>query len=247
MGGLGLIPRRVVLKEPLSLLLLVVLVAGVPAPAQQPPVASGGKMKVEVTVVSLYCTVKDKQGRLATTLQPADFEVLEDGRKQLVRYFSRETDRPLRLALLVDTSPSQKEVLPAEKEMAARFLKHVLRPSDQAMVMAFDANVELWQDLTPELPRLHWAINRLKVNASLRLKPGEKAPAKAGGTVLYDAIYEAANEKLAGSGERRAIILLSDGVDSGSRVTEKQALEAAQRADAIVYAIRFSDPAFYWR
>ena len=204
-------------------------------------------MKVDVTVVSLYCTVKDQQGRLATNLQARDFEVHEDGRRQQVRYFSRETDRPLSLALLVDTSPSQKEVLPAEKEMAAQFLKHVLRPTDQAMVMAFDANVDLWQDLTPELPRLQWALNRLKVNASLRLKPGEKAPAKAGATRLYDAIHEAATQKLARSGERRVIILLSDGVDSGSRMTEKQALEAAQRADAIVYAIRFSDPAFYWR
>jgi len=204
-------------------------------------------MKVDVTVVSLYCTVTDKQGRLATTLQANDFEVHEDGRRQHLRYFSRETDRPLSLALLVDTSPSQKEVLPAEKEMAARFLKHVLRPTDQAMVMAFDANVDLWQDLTPEPARLQWAINRLKVNAALRLKPGEKAPAKAGGTRLYDAIYQAASERLARSGERRAIVLLSDGVDSGSRATEKQALEAAQRADVIVYAIRFSDPAFYWR
>ncbi|MGH9779879.1 MAG: VWA domain-containing protein [Candidatus Acidiferrales bacterium] len=204
-------------------------------------------MKVDVTVVSLYCTVKDQQGRLATNLQASDFEVHEDGRRQQVRYFSRESDRPLSLALLVDTSPSQKEVLPAEKEMAAQFLKHVLRPTDQAMVMAFDANVDLWQDLTPELPRLQWALNRLKVNASRRLKPGEKAPAKAGATRLYDAIHEAATQKLARSGERRVIILLSDGVDSGSRMTEKQALEAAQRADAIVYAIRFSDPAFYWR
>jgi VWFA-related protein len=204
-------------------------------------------MKVEVNVVSLYCTVTDKQGRLATNLQAADFEVHEDGRRQHVRYFTRESDRPLSLALLVDTSPSQKEVLQAEKEMAARFLKHVLRPTDQAMVMAFDANVDLWQDLTPELPRLQWALNRLKVNATLRLKPGEKAPAKAGGTRLYDAIYEAATEKLSKSSERRAIVVLSDGVDSGSRFTEKQALEAAQRADVILYAIRFSDPAYYWR
>ncbi len=204
-------------------------------------------MKVDVNVVSLYCTVTDKQGRLATNLQAADFEVHEDGRRQQVRYFSRETDRPLSLALLVDTSPSQKEVLPAEKEMAARFLKHVLRPTDQAMVMAFDANVDLWQDLTPEQPRLQWALNRLKVNATLRLKPGEKAPAKAGGTRLYDAIHEAATEKLSKSSERRAVIVLSDGVDSGSRFTEKQALEAAQRANVIVYAIRFTDPAYYWR
>lgn len=204
-------------------------------------------MKVDVSVVNLYCAVKDKQGRLATTLQAGDFEVLEDGRRQQLRYFSRETDRPLSLALLVDTSISQKEVLPAEKEMAVRFLKHVVRPTDQAMVMGFDANVELWQDLTPELPRLQWALNRLKVNATLKLKPGEKAPAKAGGTRLYDAIYEAANEKLARSSERRAIVVLSDGVDSGSRVTERQALEAAQRADAIIYAIRFSDAAYYWR
>ncbi len=204
-------------------------------------------MKVDVTVVSLYCTVKDQQGRLATNLQASDFEVHEEGRRQQVRYFSRESNRPLSLALLVDTSPSQKEVLPAEKEMAAQFLKHVLRPTDQAMVMAFDANVDLWQDLTAELPRLQWALNRLKVNATLRLKPGEKAPAKAGGTRLYDALHEVSIQKLARSGERRVIILLSDGVDSGSRRTEKQALEAAQRADAIVYAIRFSDPAFYWR
>jgi VWFA-related protein len=243
-GGLDLIPVRQALKTLVSLLALLGLV--VPVPAQQTS-DSAVKMKVEVGLVSLYCTVIDQKRRLVTNLQAGDFDVFEDGRRQQVRYFSRESDRPLSLALLVDTSPSQKEVLPAEKEMAARFLKHVLRPNDRALVMSFDANVDLWQELTPEPARLQWALNRLRINSTLRLKPGEKPPPRAGGTRLYDAIHDAATERLARSSERRAIIILSDGVDSGSRFTEKQALEAAQRADTIVYAIRFSDPAYYWR
>ena len=228
------------------LLLLVVLFSlAVGVPAQGPP-GDAGKIVVEVAVVSLYCTVKDAEGHLATNLSAADFQIHEDGQRQQLRYFNRETNRPLRLALLVDTSMSQKEVLPAEKETAGRFLRQILRPTDQALVMSFDVNVEVWQELTPETARLQWALNRLMVSNTPRANPGEKMPAKMGGTHLYDAIAKAA-EKLAKAQERKVIIVISDGVDSGSRSTENQALEAAQRAEAILYLIRFTDPAFYWR
>lgn len=202
---------------------------------------------MEVAVVNLYCTVKDRQGRLATNLAAGDFEIHEDGRRQQVRYFSRETDRPLSLALLMDTSISQKEVLPAQKEAAGHFLQQVLRPVDQAMIMSFDVNVEVWHNFTSETPRLHWALNRMTVNNKPRLKPGEKLPVPLGGTRLFDAIHEAASERMANATERRVIILISDGVDAGSKVSEQQAVEAVQRADAMLYAIRFTDPAFYWR
>ncbi|HXE74311.1 MAG TPA: VWA domain-containing protein [Candidatus Xenobia bacterium] len=228
-----------------ALLILFLMPTALAIEAQDPPV-DAVPMRVEVTVVSLYCTVKDSSGRLVTHLSAADFRIEEDGQPQQLRYFDRETDRPLRLALLVDTSISQKTVLPAEREAAGRFLRQVLRPIDQALVMSFDVNLEVWQDLTPEMSRLQWALSRLAVNNQLRVQPGEKAPAKMGGTRLYDALREAA-DRLSGASARKAIVVISDGVDSGSRTTEKEALAAVQRADAIIYVIRFTDPAYYWR
>ena len=230
-------------RELVLSLILSSLAVGVPA---QGPPADSARIRVEVAVVSLYCTVKDAEGRLATSLGTADFQIEEDGQRQQLRYFSRETARPLSLALLVDTSVSQKEVLPAEREAAGRFLRQVMRASDRALVMSFDVNLEVWQDFTPETARLQWALNRLAVNNTPRVKPGEPLPGKLGGTRLYDAISEAA-EKLSKTSERKAIVVISDGVDSGSRATEKQALAAVQRADAILFLIRFTDPAFYWR
>ncbi|MFQ5662957.1 MAG: VWA domain-containing protein [Terriglobia bacterium] len=232
-----------------SLLLLLAVPAGfaVLGSGQQPPPAPppGGTLRVEVEVVNIYCTVKDKKGRLVTDLEAKDFEIREKGKKQKLRYFARETDRPLTLALLVDTSISQKQVLPIEKRTAALFLSQILRPVDLVLLITFDVNVDLLQDFTAEAERVQRALNQARINTPVDLGPFPgRRPA---GTRLYDAIYLAAKEKLAPEVGRKAIILVSDGVDAGSTLKEKQAIEAVQRSDTMIYAIGIADPGYYWQ
>jgi len=229
--------------------LLLALVAAFPLVSFEqeplPPAPPGGTVRVEVEVVSVYCTVKEKNGRLVPDLEVEDFEIREDGKKQDLRYFDRETDRPLTLALLVDTSISQQQVLGAEKVTASQFLEQILRPSDLALLMTFDVNVDLLQDFTQQAERLEQALGRARINAPVDLGPfPRRGPA---GTRLYDAVYLAAKEKLNPEVGRKAIILVSDGVDAGSSVSEKEALEAAHRADTMIYAIGIADPDYYWR
>jgi len=229
--------------------LLLVLVTGFPLVSFEqeplPPAPPGGTVRVEVEVVSVYCTVKEKNGRLVPDLEAEDFEIREDGQKQELRYFDRETDRPLTLALLIDTSISQQQVLGAEKVTTSQFLAQILRPSDLALLMTFDVNVDLLQDFTQQAERLEQALGRARINAPVDLGPFPRSgPA---GTRLYDAVYLAAREKLGPEVGRKAIILVSDGVDAGSRVSEKEALEAAHRANTMVYAIGIADPDYYWR
>ena len=217
------------------------------APGQQPPPPPGEVFRVEVDVVSLYCTVKDKQGGLVTDLEPGDFEIREDGKLQEVKYFARETDRPLTLALLVDTSISQEALLPTEKEAATQFLRQVLRPSDLALLITFDIDVDLLQDFTPEVERLQKGLDRARINspADTGLNPGPFPRNRILGTRLYDAIYLASREKLAPEVGRKAIILVSDGLDAGSSVDDKRAMEAVHRSDSMVYAIGIADPVYY--
>ena len=213
--------------------------------AQQPlpPPPTVPPLRVEVQVVNIYCTVKDKQGRLITNLDATDFEVREDGKKQIVRYFARETDRPLTLALLVDTSISQERLLPIETETATLFLQRVMQPGDLSLLISFDVNVDLLQDFTGEAERLERALTRVRINA-----PGPTGPfPRPGphGTRLFDAIYLASEEKLGPEVGRKAIVVLTDGVDAGSRVKFSQALEAAQRSDTMIYAIEIADLEWY--
>ncbi|MEE8200439.1 MAG: VWA domain-containing protein [Candidatus Acidoferrales bacterium] len=213
-----------------------------------PPSAPGAVLRVDVDVVNVYCTVKDRKGRLMTDLETSDFEIREDGRKQEIRYFAQETDRPLTLALLVDTSGSQLRVLPAEKVAATQFLRQILRPSDLGLVMTFDVSVDLLQDFTSDVERLQFAINRAYINAPGNpVNPGPFPRSGKTGTRLYDAIYLATREKLAPEVGRKAIIVVTDGEDFGSRVDEAEAIEAAHRADVIIYAIGIADFRFYQR
>jgi len=216
------------------------------ATGQQPP-TSGGTLRVEVNVVNIYCTVKDKRGALVTDLGKTDFEVLEDGKQQEVKYFARETDRPLTLALLVDTSGSQEAVLAVEKDSASQFLRQVLRSSDLSLLITFDLSVDLLQDFTSDTDRLEESLRRARINAA-GPPAGIQGPFPGKGTVgtrLYDAVYLAAREKLGAEVGRKAIILISDGEDFGSDVKEEEALEAAQRSDTMIYAIGIADPRLY--
>ena len=227
------------------LLLTVVAAAGlaVAAPGQQPPPPPGEVFRVEVDVVNLYCTVRDGKGGLVTDLEAGDFEIRENGKLQELKYFARETDRPLTLALLVDTSGSQQQLLPAEKDAATQFFRQVLRPSDLALLITFDVNVDLLQDFTAEVEQLQKGLDRARINAPGNpVNPGPFPQNRPMGTRLYDALYLASREKLGPEVGRKALILVSDGQDRGSSVDDKRAIEAAHRSDSMIYAIGIADP-----
>ena len=190
-----------------------------------------------IKLVNVLVTVRDRQGRLVQDLTQADFELREDGRIQQVRYFSRQTDAPLTLGMLVDTSASQRLVLETEQNAGREFFWQVLRPhKDSAFVIRFDVEVELTQDSTSSLTTLDKALNSLDV-------PSRAGRGRFGGigTLLYDSIFLAADEVLKGLDGRKAVILLSDGVDYGSKVTLERAVETTQKADTSVYSIHIFD------
>ena len=234
--------------------------------AQQPPTYT-----TDVNLVNVFATVRDKDGKIVSNLSKEDFALQEDGRPQTIRYFSRETDLPLTLGLLVDTSRSQRTVLEAERSASYTFFEHVLREDkDQAFVVHFDHQVELLQDLTASRPKLDKALREIDADqGDVQQRRGSGSPGgggggypgggggypgggrgrggggggwhRGGGTLLYDAVYLASGDdlmkKLKG---RKAVVVLSDGVDSGSKVSISEAIEAAQRSDTLVYSIYFA-------
>jgi VWFA-related protein len=220
------------------------------APNQdQNPTFSAG-----VKVVNLFATVRDKQGVIVKDLTKDDFVLDEDGRPQLIRYFSQESNLPLTVGLLVDTSGSTRRVLPDERMAAYRFLEQTLREKDMAFLIHFDFDVELLQDLTGSRPKLEKALDQLETSdGSLRRRgqqggggqyPGGPGGGqrRGGGTCLYDSVLLASDEILKKQAGRKAIILLTDGEDNGSKVSLSRAVESAERADTLVYSILFEDP-----
>jgi len=190
----------------------------------------------DVKVVNVFATVRDKHGKIVQDLTKDDFTLLEDGHPQVIKYFSKESNLPLTLGLLVDTSMSQRRVLEQERDASYNFLDRVLREDkDMAFVIHFDHEVELLQDLTS---------SRKKLESTLRLlqTPGRgQWSGRGGGTLLYDAVLLASDELMKKQSGRKAHIVLSDGVDHGSRVPLTHAIEASQRADTLVYSILFAD------
>ena len=228
------------------------------AAAQQNAASGSGSgddlqtFKVDVNVVNLFFNVKDKHGMLVPNLDKEQFQVLEDGQPQTIKYFSAESNQPLTLGILIDSSVSQERVLPMEKDVGGTFLQEVLRPKDLAFVISFDVTVDLLQDFTNDNQYLRSALNRAKINGG---GPVGGPPGIGGGpfptsttprgTLLYDSIYLAANEKLAHEVGRKAMIILTDGEDQGSQEKIQDAIEAAQRSDAVVYVILIADRGFY--
>lgn len=208
--------------------------------------------KSNVNVVNLFFNVKDKHGALIPNLTKGDFQVLEDGKPQMIKYFSAESNQPLTLGILIDSSASQTGVLPMEKEAGAEFLRDVIRSKDLAFVISFDVNVDLLQDFTNSTRDLRSALNSAKINSG---GAGGGLPGLGGGpfptstnprgTLLYDAIYLASHDKLANEVGRKAMIILTDGEDQGSQLRIKEAIEAAQKADALCYVILIADRGFY--
>ncbi|HWB85908.1 MAG TPA: VWA domain-containing protein [Bryobacteraceae bacterium] len=198
-----------------------------PPPQQQPAAQSETRILIDVTRVSMLFTVTDKKGRFVTDLGKEDFEVLEHKKPQVIQEFSAETDLPLRLGILIDTSNSIRERFKFEQEAAIQFINGVVHAGqDKAMVVSFDTSAELVSDLIDDTEKLDTSIRNLR--------PG-------GGTSLYDAIFFACRDKLQQdqprSKFRRAIVLVTDGDDNQSRYTRDQALEMAQKADVVIYAI----------
>jgi len=213
----------------------------------------------DVKVVNVLATVRDKQGKIVQTLTKDDFTLEEDGRPQTIRYFSRETDLPLTLGLLIDTSMSQRRVLGQERTASYRFLDQVLREDkDKAFVIHFDREVELLEDLTSSRKKLEAALTSLATpelqqrgggGGGGRGYPGSGGGTRGGhhggGTMLYDAVFLASDEIMKKQHGRKAVVILSDGVDTGSKISLTSAIESAQRADVLVYSILFADEEGY--
>ncbi len=217
-------------------------VLSAPAQQEQPP-----SIKVDVDVVNLLCSVRDKRGGLVANLTKDDFDVFEDGKRQEIRYFARETDLPLTIGLLIDVSVSQEGLIEAERRAGSQFFSQVLGKKDVAFLISFGAEAELLQDFTNSQKLLREALGQLRLSASVGgLHPGPVPTAsQPRGTILFDAVYLAANEKLRGEVGRKVIVLITDGVDQGSRVKLGEAVEAAHKADAIIYSVYYADPGFY--
>jgi VWFA-related protein len=224
-----------VLMRPLAFLLASVV--GLTLSAQQPARQSGGsqappdgsdtRILVDVTRVNVLFTVTDKKGHFITDLARTDFQVLENKKQQSIMEFTAESDLPLRLAILVDTSNSIRDRFRFIQEAAVEFINSVIRPrQDRALVVSFDTSTELVSDLNDDPEKLAALIRNLR--------PG-------GGTSLYDAIFYSCRDKLAAEQPRhkfrRAMIILSDGDDNQSQFTRDQALEMAQKADVVIYTI----------
>ena len=210
-------------------------------------------LKVNVNVVQLFFNVKDKHGGLIPNLTKNDFELAEEGKPQTIKYFTAESNLPLTLGILIDSSGSQQRVLDMEKEVGAQFLGEILRPKDLAFVVSFDVNVELLQDFTSSTHDLRAGLNRARINTgggSCGGVPGiggGPVPCSGSpkGTLLYDGVYLAGHDELANQVGRKAMIILTDGEDQGSQLTIRDAIEAAQKADSIVYVLLIADRGFY--
>ena len=204
-------------------------------------------IKVDVDVVNIFFNVRDKRSGLIGNLAKDDFTVFEDGKQQTVKYFTRETDLPLTLGLLIDVSVSQMNLVEIEKNAAYQFFGSVLRPKDLAFLISFGASADLLQDYTNSPKLLRKGLDGLQVNSDVGgLHPGPVPTiSHPKGTILYDAVYLASSDQLKGQVGRKALVLITDGEDQGSTYTIKQAIEAAQKADAIIYGFYYVDRAFY--
>src|SRR6201987_5816996 len=234
-----------------SLFLAVIVLAQQPSQQSDKDQKPGETVKVNVNVVQLFFNVKDKHGALIPNLTKDDFEIAEDGKSQTIKYFTAESNLPLTIGMMIDSSGSQRNVIDMEKEVGGAFLKQILTDKDEAYVISFDITVDLLQDFTRDTHRLQAALNKAKVNVDYTsggipgMGGGPVPTQNAPGTLLYDAVYLSAHDMLAKEVGRKAMILLTDGQDEGSRLKIRDAIEAAQKADAIVYVLLCADRGFY--
>ncbi len=249
------VSTRLAALVPFGCLVLFTLL-GDGARGQQEP-----KIAVDVKTVNVIATVRDKHGKIVPDLNQDAFALSEDGRPQTINYFAKESDLPLQLGLLVDTSLSQRRVLDQERIASYSFLDNLLREKkDLAFVVNFDFDVTLLQDFADSRPKLQAALQSLDTPQLTSRGGGGSRGAngggpggagrgsgarRGGGTHLYDAIFLASDELMSKQHGRKALILLSDGVDHGSQETLANAIETAQRSDTIVYSILYADEEGY--
>jgi VWFA-related protein len=238
---------------------LLLLAAGPLLSQQQGPTIS-----VNVKLVTMFATVRDKHGALVRNLTKDDFVLQQDGHPQTITYFASDSDLPLTLGLLVDTSGSQRRVLDQERDASHAFIDHLLREDkDKAFVIHFDHEVELLQDLTSSRQKLEASLDLLGRPQFSQAGSGGSSGSDPGnggsggghgshggygggaGTLLYDAVFLASDELMKKQQGRKAIVVLTDGVDRGSKETLRDAIETAQRADTLVYSILFADKEGY--
>jgi VWFA-related protein len=230
-------------------LALLLTPPSLPQNPAQPQQESLPSISVDVNVVNVLFTVRDRKGALITNLTKDDVQVLEDGKPQTIKTFTRETDLPLTIGMLVDVSRSQQNLIDVERRAASQFFQQVLRQKDMAFLISFGAEAELLQDLTGSVKLLQRALGELRLSVAV-VPPSIAGPgpvptsSRPRGTILYDAVYLAATEKLQGEVGRKVMVVISDGGDQGSRITREQAIAAAHRADAIIYSIYYVDPYF---
>ena len=189
-------------------------------------------LRIDVNLVNVLCTVQTKQGQFVTDLNRQDFRIEEDGAHQSITHFAKEVALPLTLGILIDTSPSVQDILTLEQQAAIVFLRTVLKKNDLAMIINFDRSVSLLQDFTNSMSMLEKAVYWLAIG---------------GGTSLHDAVFLACDEKLRHEAGRKAIVLISDGGDTTSKLKIGAAIESAQRADTVIYAISNRVGGFYGR
>jgi len=205
---------------------------------------SDSTLKTVTEVVNVYAVVRDREGHLVRDLQRADFQLTEDSVPQDVRYFSQTTDAPLTLALAIDTTTCQDEALPVEKDAAKDFLRELLRPGDQALVLHFGSQVEILQRLTGDLDSLARRIDR----AEIEERRAQVMPARPQGKIhrgphhLFDAVYLASRELMRSPVGLKVLVVLTDGYEQGSQTSLAGAVDAAQREDVIIYCIDVLDP-----
>ena len=240
--------------RPLLALLPLALGFASASKAQQASSASptpSTTLKVQVNEVILPVTVRDKKGQIVPDLKVSDFTLSEDGRPQTIKSFSHQTNLPFRLGLLVDTSRSQASALPAERTASGKFIDQMLaQPADKGFLLHFDREVELLQDFTASKPKLHHELDEMSSSASSGddgdrrssggsdgNEGGERR--RRGGTQMYDAIYLASNELMLKEPGRKALIVLSDGADRGSKESLNDAIDAAEKANVSIFTVYF--------
>jgi VWFA-related protein len=236
---------RKLLKVCVTCGLAAALAPMLPAWPQEPTV-QGPAIRTQVNLVNLFVTVRDKNKRIVADLKQQDFKIAEDGQDQQIAFFSKEVTLPITLALLLDTSGSEQFMLGAIQDAGGSFLDRVIRKGDEALIMSFDTDVDLLSDFTDDRGQLARAIRKARINTPMSggMSPGPVPTSHVTGTALYDAIYLACNEKLTSEAGRKAILIVTDAQDEGSKVRLEEAIEAAQRTDTVVHMILVYDPHF---
>jgi VWFA-related protein len=226
---------------------LIALMLAAPA-MPQAPTEQAPTIKTEVNLVNIFATVRDKNKRIISDLKQEDFRITEDNQDQKIAFFSKEVALPITLGLLLDTSGSEQDMLGAIQEAGSTFLHRVLRKGDEAMVLSFDSDVDLLSDFTDDRAQLDRAVHRARINipsgGSIGGNPGPIGSRQITGTALYDAIYLACSEKLNTEAGRKAIVIVTDAQDEGSKVRIEEAVEAAQRTNTVIHIILVIDPRY---